>query len=180
MFLGRSTGSEWAFLRTSPSASMRTAGPTPKFNLNEGQSRVFVFKELKTDTCELPPTENEAPELFETSVQFWRKWLSTCTYRGRWREQVYRSALALKLLTFEPTGAIIASRPPASRRSSEAPATGTIATRGCETPRSRICVPPHRFGKEASSFMKLDSPLCRQSGSHQSHAVMFSIHGTGP
>jgi len=42
-------------------------------------------------------------------VNFWQAWLSACTYRGRWREQVERSALALKLLTFEPTGAIVAA-----------------------------------------------------------------------
>ena len=36
-------------------------------------------------------------------------WLSKCTYTGRWREMVHRSALALKLLTFEPTGAIVAA-----------------------------------------------------------------------
>ena len=37
------------------------------------------------------------------------RWLAQCTYRGRWREIVQRSALALKLLTFEPTGAIVAA-----------------------------------------------------------------------
>ncbi|MCH8101708.1 MAG: glycoside hydrolase family 15 protein, partial [Chloroflexi bacterium] len=40
---------------------------------------------------------------------YWRNWLSKCTYRGRWREVVYRSALTLKLLTYEPTGAIVAA-----------------------------------------------------------------------
>jgi len=42
-------------------------------------------------------------------VKFWQTWLSACTYHGRWQAQVHRSALALKLLTFEPTGAIIAA-----------------------------------------------------------------------
>ena len=48
-------------------------------------------------------------ELFEATVRFWRAWLSRCSYRGRWRETVHRSALVLKLLTFEPTGAIVAA-----------------------------------------------------------------------
>jgi GH15 family glucan-1,4-alpha-glucosidase len=43
------------------------------------------------------------------TVDFWHRWLSRCTYQGRWREIVHRSALTLKLLTYEPTGAIVAS-----------------------------------------------------------------------
>jgi len=42
-------------------------------------------------------------------VDYWHRWLAQCTYTGRWREMVYRSALCLKLLTFEPTGAIVAA-----------------------------------------------------------------------
>jgi GH15 family glucan-1,4-alpha-glucosidase len=41
--------------------------------------------------------------------KFWKKWVSGCKYDGRWREKVLRSALALRLLVYEPTGAIIAA-----------------------------------------------------------------------
>jgi GH15 family glucan-1,4-alpha-glucosidase len=86
-----------------------SGGVHAEFVLNEGQSRSFVFKPLSADAGKAPPSEKEAQDLFEATVYFWRNWLSSCTYRGRWREQVYRSALALKLLTFEPTGAVIAA-----------------------------------------------------------------------
>jgi GH15 family glucan-1,4-alpha-glucosidase len=51
----------------------------------------------------------EADGQFRETVDFWRQWVSKCTYQGRWREDVIRSLLALKLLTFSPTGAIIAA-----------------------------------------------------------------------
>jgi GH15 family glucan-1,4-alpha-glucosidase len=86
------------------------SGVAAEFELNEGQSRVFILRAHEpTDCLPCAPTDPEAEELFQISVKYWRKWLSACTYRGRWREQVQRSALALKLLTFEPTGAIVAA-----------------------------------------------------------------------
>jgi GH15 family glucan-1,4-alpha-glucosidase len=81
-----------------------------EFTLEEGESQVFILREHGiANTVPGPPREKEAEELFQTTVKFWRNWISACTYQGRWREQVYRSALALKLLTFDPTGAIIAA-----------------------------------------------------------------------
>lgn len=47
--------------------------------------------------------------LLHDTSKYWQSWISRSTYKGRWRESVHRSALALKLLIFEPTGAVIAS-----------------------------------------------------------------------
>jgi GH15 family glucan-1,4-alpha-glucosidase len=85
-------------------------GAACEFLLEEGQSQVFILSGLGDgDRVEAPPSEHHSEHLFQTTVKFWQKWLSACTYHGRWREQVQRSALTLKLLTFEPTGAIIAA-----------------------------------------------------------------------
>ena len=43
------------------------------------------------------------------TLKFWRGWIAQSNYRGRWREMVNRSALALKLLTSRKHGAIIAA-----------------------------------------------------------------------
>jgi GH15 family glucan-1,4-alpha-glucosidase len=53
--------------------------------------------------------EEEAGEAFNRTVRYWRGWLAKSSYRGRWREMVHRSALTLKLLTYRPTGAIVAA-----------------------------------------------------------------------
>ena len=45
----------------------------------------------------------------DETMRYWRTWAATNRYDGPYQEQVMRSALALKLCTFEPTGAIIAA-----------------------------------------------------------------------
>ena len=62
--------------------------------------------------AEGPPrrlTRDEVTALFDDTVAFWRRWLRRSTYRGRWREQVARSAMTLKLMTYAPTGALVAA-----------------------------------------------------------------------
>jgi GH15 family glucan-1,4-alpha-glucosidase len=51
----------------------------------------------------------EAWRLFHETVAFWRNWLSRSTYAGRWREMLNRSAITLKLMTFAPTGGLVAA-----------------------------------------------------------------------
>ncbi|MDB5217156.1 MAG: Glucoamylase [Myxococcaceae bacterium] len=86
-------------------------GVSAEFELTEGEYAVFVLRRVGggAPSCGVAPTHEEVEGLFEATVTFWQHWLSQCTYKGRWRETVHRSALALKLLTFEPTGAIVAA-----------------------------------------------------------------------
>ncbi|ROP64853.1 glycoside hydrolase family 15 protein [Curtobacterium sp. ZW137] len=53
--------------------------------------------------------EAEARALFDGTLEHWRGWLARSTYRGRWREQMNRSAITLKLLTYRPSGALVAA-----------------------------------------------------------------------
>jgi GH15 family glucan-1,4-alpha-glucosidase len=85
-------------------------GVVADFTLGEGEKATFSLRRARGD--EQPahcPGVGEAEDLFRDTVAYWRRWLSKCTYTGRWREMVQRSALTLKLLSFEPTGAIVAA-----------------------------------------------------------------------
>ena len=51
----------------------------------------------------------ELDDLFHETRRFWREWNRKSTYTGRWREMVARSAMTLKLMTYAPTGAMVAA-----------------------------------------------------------------------
>jgi GH15 family glucan-1,4-alpha-glucosidase len=85
-------------------------GVFSEFTLQERQTIAFTLKEIQCGAgCHLTLSEQEASEDFRRTVEYWLRWISKCTYTGRWREMVHRSALALKLLTYAPTGAIVAA-----------------------------------------------------------------------
>ncbi len=80
------------------------------FELGEGETALFVLDVHDAGTA--PPDDlrpDDVDTLFDATVAFWRDWLATSAYTGRWRETVHRSAITLKLLTHEPTGAIVAA-----------------------------------------------------------------------
>ncbi len=54
-------------------------------------------------------SDQRAEEELKKTLRFWRGISDACTYEGPYREQVRRSGLVLKLLTYEPTGAVIAA-----------------------------------------------------------------------
>lgn len=83
---------------------------TASFSINEGETLVFSLQLPEANDDFLPALSPEEERIFfERTVNYWRHWLSHCTYTGRWREIVYRSALTMKLLTYEPTGSIVAA-----------------------------------------------------------------------
>ena len=80
-----------------------------EFDIKAQDSVVFVFHKISRQQDSISFSREEADERFVQTVHYWRNWLSHSNYQGRWWEMVNRSALVLKLLTFEPTGAIVAA-----------------------------------------------------------------------
>jgi GH15 family glucan-1,4-alpha-glucosidase len=78
-------------------------------DLRAGETATFVLDRIELGESPAPCTDAEITAEFDATVAFWRRWLSRSRYSGRWREMVHRSALTLKLLTYAPTGAIVAA-----------------------------------------------------------------------
>jgi GH15 family glucan-1,4-alpha-glucosidase len=103
----------------SPSLSLTLTASVPmdgdgqdvrsEFKLQEGEHAVFALDRVGNGVSPRSCPIAEAEEQFVATVNYWRRWLSASRYRGRWREVVHRSALTLKLLTYAPTGGIVAA-----------------------------------------------------------------------
>ncbi|GGK33956.1 glucoamylase [Deinococcus malanensis] len=90
-------------LTTSVPLELQGAAAGGTFSLRAGEEAHFLFQDARV------PTPPDLTGLERGTLHFWRTWLAQCTYQGRWQETVRRSALTLKLLTFGPTGAIVAA-----------------------------------------------------------------------
>ncbi len=78
------------------------------FTLEAGQQRGLMLE----TAADGPPREiraAEAQQLFDDTSGFWRDWLAQSTYTGRWREMLERSAITLKLMTYAPSGGLVAA-----------------------------------------------------------------------
>ncbi|CAN5748971.1 glycoside hydrolase family 15 protein [soil metagenome] len=67
------------------------------------------FYAILSDSRPDKPVSGEVRYRINQAVNFWRQWVHECPYFGMYRNMVIRSALTLKLLTFRPTGAIVAA-----------------------------------------------------------------------
>ncbi len=96
-------------LESTAELQRRGQGAHCEFTLAAEEAATFVLEAVPDDFTPRPHHHAETLALFEHTVAYWRRWLDRSRYRGRWREVVHRSALTLKLLTFKPTGAIVAA-----------------------------------------------------------------------
>jgi GH15 family glucan-1,4-alpha-glucosidase len=99
---------------------LQTTLPAEQIAVNKNQANAqfviahdgsvfFSFSCSGQSPAILPELQTTAPERLRQTINFWKNWISKCTYNGIYKEQVRRSALTLKLLAHAPSGAIIAA-----------------------------------------------------------------------
>ena len=85
-------------------------GPRYSFVLEAGDAVAFALRAGRNRRCASQTwTVERARDSLRETQAFWWRWIGGCRYSGPYREHVWRSALALKLMTYAPTGAIVAA-----------------------------------------------------------------------
>jgi GH15 family glucan-1,4-alpha-glucosidase len=79
-----------------------------EFTIGEGERALLAL--VTTHDQPLPLPERHAVERrLDETIEVWRRWIGAWEYDGPWERELARSALALKLLVFEPDGPIVAA-----------------------------------------------------------------------
>ncbi len=86
-------------------------GVTANVQLSEGHTITFILKQgVESSPSTWPKCDSQFVEKLKVdTAEWWFSWVNHSSYRGRWREVMMRSLLTLKLLTYEPSGAIVAA-----------------------------------------------------------------------
>src|SRR4051812_36323900 len=89
-------------------ASVGGGAVTGSFTVSAGSSTMLALAIAHQEPLVLP-SRREVERRLERTVAYWRDWAEARPVRGRYRDAVVRSALALKLLVHAPTGAVAAA-----------------------------------------------------------------------
>ncbi len=96
-------------LQSSVALKVKDGGAACEFKLKPGESAFFVFGSRPSGAEVEALNKDELEQYLQSTIAYWREWLSQSNYTGRWREMVDRSALLLKLLTSQKHGSLIAA-----------------------------------------------------------------------
>ena len=163
-------------LRTNVSLKAEDDGVAATFTLEEGESADF---HLEWNGDVRPITDGETDELFTRTQDFWQGWVAQSRYRGRWRETVQRSALALKLLVYHPTGALVAA--PTTSLPEEPGGTRNWDYRYAWLRDASFTVYSlMRLGflEEAASFMDWLQKRCETATAERDVMIMYTVDGS--
>jgi GH15 family glucan-1,4-alpha-glucosidase len=100
-------GPEALALRTPVATRGENLTTVAEFRVRAGERVPFVLS--WHSSVEPPPPELDATAAVAAAEAWWRSWVGRCTYEGPWRDEVIRSLITLKALTYSPTGGIVAA-----------------------------------------------------------------------
>jgi GH15 family glucan-1,4-alpha-glucosidase len=84
-------------------------GARGRIQLRSGEARVVSLTYDQSLPLVLLPSGIAAAERITRSLQWWGAWIGQCRYAGPYAEHVRRSAITLKLMTYAPSGAVVAA-----------------------------------------------------------------------
>ncbi|ROP42772.1 glycoside hydrolase family 15 protein [Pseudokineococcus lusitanus] len=96
-------------LRSSVPLEVDGAAATARVHLRRGEQLALLLHLGEPEDDNAASAVADAQRLLDRTHEWWRAWVRRSTYTGRWREVVHRSAITLKLLTYAPTGAVVAA-----------------------------------------------------------------------
>ena len=174
---------------SSPSATVGLSSPVPltidgtgviaEFALPRGKPVTFFLRQAdRGSEANVLIPEKGGEAFFRETIDFWQRWLSQSRYVGRWREMVHRSALILKLLTYAPTGAIVAA--PTTSLPEEIGGVRNWDYRFCwmrDASFTLYALMRLGFDQEAGQFMNWLEQRCRELNPDGSLQPMYSVDG---
>lgn len=96
-------------LRSSVPLNVTEDGAYATVALKHGDALQFSFTYSEESPAVLPALGERVRAAIDRSVIWWQQWAAQAKYEGPYREAVVRSALALKLLAYAPSGAVVAA-----------------------------------------------------------------------
>ncbi|CAL9406018.1 glycoside hydrolase family 15 protein [Streptomyces sp. enrichment culture] len=102
-------GPDSTWLRSEPAVTSwgEDFGTHAEFTVKKGEKVAFVL--TWHPSHEPRPPLVDPFESLRHSVEDWQAWASRCRYDGPYRDEVVRSLITLKALTYAPTGGIVAA-----------------------------------------------------------------------